>query len=128
MWYMPVFTRRMSALERVCAALDRHGVRYAYNPADLSEQVDVIITHDLKGMRRKRVQLANGTVQILALGDLIGMKRAAGRPQDLEDVEALEKLRFRVKAGICAVPYQTRIKRLMKQWLEAEPGRDDQDA
>ncbi|MGH8192788.1 MAG: DUF6036 family nucleotidyltransferase [Woeseiaceae bacterium] len=63
-----------------------------YNPEDLSEQVDIIITYDLKGKRTKRIDLACEPVQILSLKDLIEMKRRTGRPQDIEDVQALEKL------------------------------------
>jgi hypothetical protein len=33
-----------------------------------------------------------GPVQVLSRKDLIAMKKASGRPQDLADVEALEKL------------------------------------
>ncbi len=63
-----------------------------YNPDDLSEQVDLIITYDLKGKRTKRIDLAGMSVQILSLKDLIDMKRHSARPQDVEDVKALEKL------------------------------------
>lgn len=63
-----------------------------YNPDDLTEQVDVVIAYDLAGKRRQRVDTADGPVYILARGDLIDMKRAAGRPQDLEDAAALERL------------------------------------
>ncbi len=63
-----------------------------YNPNDLSEQVDIVITYDLKGKRTKRIQLSNGSVQILDLKELIKMKRKSARPQDIEDVLALEKL------------------------------------
>jgi hypothetical protein len=63
-----------------------------YNPQDLSEQVDIIITYDLKGTRTTKVQTADGPVTILALRSLIEMKRQSGRPQDVEDVKALEKL------------------------------------
>jgi hypothetical protein len=63
-----------------------------YNPNDLSEQVDIIITYDLAGKRTRRIQLSGGPVLILALPDLIEMKRRSGRPQDLEDVAALERL------------------------------------
>jgi len=63
-----------------------------YNPDDLSEQVDLIIAYDLKGKRTKRIQLANALVPVLALNDLIEMKKRSGRPQDIEDVRALEKL------------------------------------
>ncbi len=63
-----------------------------HNPSDLSEQVDIIITYDLKGKRTKRIELREGPVQILSLKDLIEMKRQSARPQDVEDVRALEKL------------------------------------
>jgi predicted nucleotidyltransferase len=63
-----------------------------YNPNDLSEQVDIVITYDLKGKRTKRIQLSNGPVQILDLKELIKMKRKSARPQDIEDVLALERL------------------------------------
>ena len=66
-----------------------------YNPDDPSEQVDIVITYDLTGKqskRLKRVKLPSGPVQVLSLKDLIGMKRASGRPQDIEDIRALERL------------------------------------
>ena len=64
-----------------------------YNPIDLSEQLDIVISEDLRGKRRIRMDTLNGPVQVLSRKDLIAMKRASGRPQDLADVEALEKLR-----------------------------------
>lgn len=64
-----------------------------YNPQDPSEQLDIVISEDLKGKRRIRVETMDGPVQVLSRKDLIAMKRASGRPQDLADVEALEKLR-----------------------------------
>lgn len=63
-----------------------------YNPQNAIEQVDIVITYDLKGKRRQRVNTADGPVQILSRRDLIEMKRVSGRPQDLEDAEALERL------------------------------------
>lgn len=63
-----------------------------YNPDDLSIQVDIIVSYDLKGKRTKRIQLVDGPIQILGLRGLIKMKRESARPQDLEDVRALEQL------------------------------------
>ena len=63
-----------------------------YNPDDISQQVDVVITYDLRGRRRHRVPTASGPLFLLTLEDLVDMKKASGRPQDLADVEALEKL------------------------------------
>ena len=62
------------------------------NPADPSEIVDVILTHDLTTLGTKRVTVPGGSVTILAKDDLIRMKEAAGRPQDREDVRALRAL------------------------------------
>ena len=64
-----------------------------YNPDNAAEQVDIVITYDLKGRRLTSVDTANGTIRMLGRKDLIEMKKASGRPQDLEDVRALEKLR-----------------------------------
>jgi len=61
--------------------------RHPDNPA---EQVDIVINYDLKGKRLKTLETAHGRVRILGLRDLIAMKTAAGRPQDVEDVKALE--------------------------------------
>ncbi len=64
-----------------------------YNPENSVEQVDIVVTYDLTGKRRKRVDTLDGPILILARKDLIEMKRSSGRPQDLEDVSALERLR-----------------------------------
>lgn len=64
-----------------------------YNLDDPLEQVDIIMTDDLAGKRTKAVALPTGPVRVLSVTDLIAMKRRSGRPQDLEDVRALEKLR-----------------------------------
>jgi hypothetical protein len=63
-----------------------------YHPDDISQQVDVVITYDLRGRRRHRVTTTSGPLFLLTLEDLVNMKKASGRPQDLADVEALEKL------------------------------------
>lgn len=63
-----------------------------YNPKDLSEQLDIVITADLKGKKVSTVKTPDGPLRVLSLPDLIAMKRASGRPQDLEDVAALERL------------------------------------
>ncbi|MCE2459752.1 MAG: hypothetical protein J4F38_03115 [Pseudomonadales bacterium] len=63
-----------------------------HNPNDPLEQVDVVINYDLTGRRTKRFELPSGPIEVLSLADLIVMKRESGRPQDLEDVRALERL------------------------------------
>lgn len=63
-----------------------------YNPKNLSEVVDIIITHDLEKLSFIKINLSNLTVNVLSKKDLIKMKEKSGRPQDLLDVEALKKL------------------------------------
>jgi hypothetical protein len=63
------------------------------DPKDPSRVVDVVITHDLSKMAATRVKAGRVSLPVLAVEDLIAMKREAGRPQDLEDVRALESLR-----------------------------------
>jgi predicted nucleotidyltransferase len=43
--------------------------------------------------RAVRVDLGETTVSVAAIDDLVAMKRAAGRPRDVEDVEALLHLK-----------------------------------
>ena len=64
-----------------------------YHPADVSQQVDIIITYDLRGKGRQARETLAGPVQILKLKELIKMKRESARPQDLADVDALEKIK-----------------------------------
>lgn len=63
------------------------------NPHNPAQIVDVILTHDLDSMHVVRKKLDDATVRVVAVDDLIAMKRASDRPQDRVDVEALEKLR-----------------------------------
>ena len=63
-----------------------------HHPEDVSRQVDIIITYDLKGKGLVVHETLAGPIQILKLKDLIRMKRESGRPQDLEDIKALERL------------------------------------
>ena len=64
-----------------------------YNPADSSELLDIIINFDAKGKRADYKQLPTLSVPVLNIRDLIDMKKASGRPQDMEDIKALEKLK-----------------------------------
>lgn len=57
------------------------------------EVVDILITHDLADLAVKRIAVGRQRTALVAIDDLIAMKRAAGRAQDLEDIRALERLR-----------------------------------
>jgi len=64
-----------------------------YNPADLSQQVDVLINYDLGNKPIKQLAMTGVKVPLLNINDLITMKKTVGRPQDIADIAALEKLR-----------------------------------
>ena len=63
-----------------------------FDQQDVSRQVDIIIVYDLKGKQRVKIDTAAGPLYVLAREELIRMKRESGRPQDLADVDALERL------------------------------------
>ena len=62
------------------------------NPKRPSEVVDVILTHDRDQMKVKKFKVQGVEVPVASIPDLIEMKKSAGRPQDLEDVRALEEI------------------------------------
>jgi hypothetical protein len=49
-----------------------------YNPQDLSEQVDILISEDLKGKRRVRMETLAGAIQVLSRQDLIAASSTPG--------------------------------------------------
>ena len=67
------------------------------DPDDPFRRVDIFaedpIPFEDLWARALEVQLGTVSVRVAALDDLITMKRAAGRTQDLADVEALERIK-----------------------------------
>lgn len=63
------------------------------NASDSTEIVDLLIMEDLRRLRKTSVKLGARTIPLVAIPDLIRMKKASGRPQDLEDIKALELLK-----------------------------------
>jgi len=59
------------------------------NPLEL---IDIIITHDANKMKKETLSADGMTINIATIDELIKMKKTSGRPQDLEDIRALEKL------------------------------------
>jgi len=70
-----------------------------YHPQEMISLVDVFVHEPLPYRElRERAdlkELDDITIPIAAIDDLIHLKRMAGRPQDLEDIRALEALRGR---------------------------------
>lgn len=63
-----------------------------YNPNNPTEIIDVLIHKDLEDMNTVKMQYADIELIVVSRQDLIDMKRETGRPQDLEDIKALESL------------------------------------
>lgn len=68
-----------------------------YDPNDPLRSVDLFveppIPFDELWSRSNLIALPTCQVRVVSLGDLIKMKKMAGRPQDVADIEALEALR-----------------------------------
>lgn len=62
------------------------------NPADPTEIVDIILTEDLETMQVDMVPVGGFRLPVVAVADLIRMKEKSGRPQDIEDVQALRRI------------------------------------
>lgn len=62
------------------------------NPKNPLEIVDIIITEDASIIEIIDKKAFDMTVRIASIPDLIRMKRESNRPQDVEDIRALEKL------------------------------------
>ncbi len=63
------------------------------NPDNPIEVVDIIITEDVKKMKTINKKVLGTNICLASIADLISMKKKSNRPQDIEDVKALEKLK-----------------------------------
>ena len=68
-----------------------------WDPAEPMREVDLFVTHPIPfeqlWNRAETVTLDTTTARIASIEDLIALKRIAGRPQDVADIEALEAIR-----------------------------------
>jgi predicted nucleotidyltransferase len=63
------------------------------NPRNPAEMVDILITEDLDELKVVTRDALGLRLRLVSIDDLIVLKRKSGRPQDIEDVKALEKLK-----------------------------------
>jgi hypothetical protein len=82
-----VFTFRKEYIEK------RNLIAWSfYNPKNLSEVVDIIITENLRDSTFIEKRLSNARIIVLSKSDLIKMKKKSNRLQDQSDIEALKRL------------------------------------
>ena len=62
------------------------------NPSNPGEVVDILITENLADLKVTVLKVGSRKLPVVSRDDLIRMKTKAGRPQDLEDVSALQRL------------------------------------
>jgi hypothetical protein len=63
-----------------------------YHPKNPLEVVDILITEDVRNIATIEKKVDRLTIRIASISELIRMKTLSARPQDIEDVKALEKL------------------------------------
>lgn len=63
-----------------------------YNPDNPLEVVDILITRDTQSIDSVEKSAFGMTLNVASIEALIAMKKEAGRPQDIEDIKALERL------------------------------------
>lgn len=101
---IPVSPEEFADPERRRAWIWEKGMRVfsLWNPDPPHTAVDLFVDEPFPFeevyARRLDVRIGETTVPVISLEDLIDMKRAAGRPQDIADIEALERIR-RLEGG-----------------------------
>lgn len=72
---------------------NRNMVAWSFiNPQNPLEVVDILITEDARKINHVSRQAFGTRIRVASIPDLIAMKKSSGRPQDIEDIRALEKL------------------------------------
>lgn len=62
-----------------------------YNEKNPTEQVDILINCDIGDFKSEKFRVGNMEFRVITKEDLIKMKKKAGRPKDLLDIEELSK-------------------------------------
>jgi hypothetical protein len=62
------------------------------NPDNPIEVVNILITEDVNDLKSVTRQAFGMNIKVVAIPDLIALKRKSSRPQDIEDIRVLEKL------------------------------------
>lgn len=62
-----------------------------YNENDPTEQVDILITHDVSDFKSEKFRVGQLELKVISKDDLIKMKKKSGRDKDLLDIKELTK-------------------------------------
>ena len=62
-----------------------------YNENDPTEQVDILITHDVSDFKSEKFRVGKLEIKVISKDDLIKMKKKSGREKDLLDIKELTK-------------------------------------
>jgi hypothetical protein len=63
-----------------------------YNPQNQAEQLDIVVTLDARKISTVTKTVNGLKIKVISKKDLIKIKKNSGRPQDLQDVAALEQI------------------------------------
>jgi hypothetical protein len=72
---------------------NRNMVAWSFsNPKNPLEMVDILITEDATRLKTIRKEAFGLKLSVVTISELIAMKKKSARPQDIEDIKALEIL------------------------------------
>lgn len=97
---IPVDLKTLSDDERLKDIIENKNCKaYTYNgPVESLLQIDILIEESLRfqSLYKERIKKTFNDIEIPVIGldDLIGMKKKANRPKDLEDLDALLDLKL----------------------------------
>jgi len=97
----PVDAAAFADPETRAAWIKEKGMRVfsLWDPAQPLREVDIFVEHPIPfeqlWSRAEAISLATTTVRVASIPHLIELKRLAGRPQDLQDIKALEAIQER---------------------------------
>ena len=71
-----------------------------FRTSDDTAEVDLLVSHsdEFEQLRGRAIQVSIGdrTFSVASIDDLLAMKRASGRPQDILDIQELQRIRMRL--------------------------------